>query len=1086
MVYRCRNDHDWTMEFASEGCLALTGYAPDDFLAGNVSYGKQLIHPDDQERVWNEVQVALGERRPFQLTYRIVTRQGQERWVWEQGCGVFSTDGDLLALEGFITDISEQKRAENMQSASLSLLQATLESTADGILVVDYQGKIVSLNQQFVRMWRIPSAIVESRDGNRALAFVFDQLKYPEDFLSKVKSLYNKPETESFDILEFKDGRVFERYSKPQKIGTESVGRVWSFRDVTQRKRAEAALIIQSNILELISKDVPVPEILDALTRAVERQVPNHLCSILLLNDDQRTMRTAAAPSLPESYNKAVDGIVIGPSAGSCGTAAYRRECVIVEDIEADPLWAEWRGLALHHGLRACWSMPILSAGGRVLGTFAIYSRAPGRPSQHDMQLVETATYLVKLALERERVGTSLTTLSSAVEQTADSVFITDCHGVIQYVNPAFESLLGYSKQEAIGQNARLLKSGHHNARFYEALWQTILSGRVFRAMFTNRKKDGDIYYEEKTITPIKDPTGVITHFVSTGRDITERKRADEAREQLAAILEATIDFVGTTDAEGRFLYMNKAGRTMIGLDQKSVVTSLQIVDCHPPWASALILNEAIPKAVQHGVWSGETALLTRDGREIPVSQVILAHKASDGTVDYLSTIARDINERKAQTAALEYQANHDALTALPNRNLLNDRLRQAILTAQRDHHSLALLVLDLDRFKEINDTLGHHHGDLLLQQVGPRLRAALRESDTVARLGGDEFAVLLPTADQEGAVMTAQKILQKLEAPFTLDDLVLDVEASIGIALFSERALDAETILRHADVAMYMAKQTGSGYALYTQEHDQYSHRRLSLMGELRYAIERDQLFLHYQPTVSLTGGQVVGAEALLRWQHPKHGLVPPDQFIPLAEQTGLIKPLTEMVVNAALRQCRAWQRAGLRLSVSVNLSARTLHDPNFADQIDKLLTEHGVSPRSLEMEITESAIMADPDRAMDILSCLSIMGVRLAIDDFGVGHSSLAYLKKLPVHEIKIDKSFILNMDTDPDDVMIARSIIDLGHNQGLKVVAEGVSTQAALDRLTELGCDLVQGYFISRPMPADDFPAWMNASAWAIPKV
>ena len=1086
MVYRCRNDKDWPMEFASEGCLELTGHAPSALLNGQVSFGKELIHPDDQEQVWNDVQAALRERRPFQLVYRIITASGEEKWVWEHGCGVFSPDGALLALEGFITDITEQKRAEKARSFSLSLLQATLESTADGLLVVNNKGKIVSFNRQFVQMWRIPSAIVEARDDERALAFVLDQLKDPAGFVSKVQELYSQPEAESVDILKFKDGRVFERYSKPQTMGTECVGRVWSFRDVTPRKRAEAVLIIQNSILELISKDVPLPEIFDALTRAVERQAPDYLCSILLLNDDQRTMRTVAAPSLPESYNKAVDGLVIGPSAGSCGTAAYRRECVIVEDIEVDPLWAEWRDLALRHGLRACWSMPILSAGSRVLGTFAIYSRAPGRPSQQDMQLVETGSYLVKLALERERAETSLITLSSAVEQTADSVFITDREGLIQYVNPAFEVLLGYSKEEAIGQNARLLKSGRHQARFYEKLWETILGGHVFRAVFINKKKSGDIYYEEKTITPIRDPSGQITHFVSTGRDITGRTRAEEARERLAAILEATPDFVGTMDPSGHFLYINQAGRTMIGLDLKASVSSMQIVDCHPPWASALILNEGIPRAVQYGSWSGETALLTKDEREIPVSQVMLAHKAADGSVDYISTVARDISERKAQTAALEYQANHDALTALPNRNLLNDRLRQAILSAQRDHHALALLVLDLDRFKEINDTLGHHHGDLLLKEVGPRLRAALRESDTIARLGGDEFAVLLPTADREGAVMTAQKILQTLERPFLFEELVLDVEASIGVALFPEHGLDAETMLRRADVAMYMAKQAGSGYALYSSEHDQYSPRRLSLMGELRHAIEREQLFLHYQPTVNLTSGQVIGAEALLRWQHPKHGLVPPDQFIPLAEQTGLIKPLTEMVVNAALRHCHDWQQRGMKLSVAVNLSARTLHDPTFPDQIDKVLAEHGVPPRLLELELTESAIMADPDRAMEILSCLSIMGVRLAIDDFGVGHSSLAYLKKLPVHEIKIDKSFVLNMDTDPDDVMIVRSIIDLGHSQGLKVVAEGVRTQAALDKLTELGCDSAQGYFISHPLPVDDLLTWMSGSSWTVAKV
>ncbi|MBI3621275.1 MAG: EAL domain-containing protein [Nitrospirae bacterium] len=817
------------------------------------------------------------------------------------------------------------------------------------------------------------------------------------------------------------------------------------------------------------------------------RLVVQHLARVLdveytvigRLSETGRELQTLAVYA-----NGSIVGNLVRPLEGTpCELVASGRLCYYPSDVLRqfpNDRWLAELGVSSYIGT------PLFDAAGRPIGLLMAVSRLPILNGEEAQSLLQIFAVQVSAELGRAQAEATLVKLSSAVEQSAESVFITDRDGVIEYVNPAFEELLGYTREEAIGQNARLLKSGHHSGRFYESLWETILTGHPFRAVFVNAKKNGDIYYEDKTITPIRDRGGNLTHFVSVGRDITERKRSTEARERLAAILEATTDFVGTVDANGTFLYLNQAGRTMLGLGAREPAAGLQIATCHPQWAAAVILNEAIPKAIKQGVWSGESVLLSRDGREIPVSQVILAHKTEDGSVEYLSTIARDISERKAQTAALEYQANHDALTALPNRNLLNDRLRQAILAAQRDHHSLALLVLDLDRFKEINDTLGHHHGDLLLKEVGPRLRAALRESDTIARLGGDEFAVLLPTADQEGAVMTSQKILQTLEKPFALDELALDVEASIGIALFPEHGLDAETIMRRADIAMYTAKQAGSGYALYASEHDQYTHRRFSLMGELRHAIERNQLFLNYQPTVNLKQGQVVGAEALLRWRHPKYGLVPPDQFIVLAEQTGLIKPLTDFVIEAALEQARAWMREGLSLSISVNLSARSLHDPTFADQIDKRLLEFGIPPRLLDMEITESAIMSDPDHAMEILSSLSIMGVRLAIDDFGVGHSSLTYLKKLPVHEIKIDKSFVLNMSEDPDDAMIVRSIIDLGHNQGLKVVAEGVQSQQTLDRLVELGCDLVQGYFISRPISAEELTRWVTTSPWTIAKV
>ena len=727
---------------------------------------------------------------------------------------------------------------------------------------------------------------------------------------------------------------------------------------------------------------------------------------------------------------------------------------------------------------------PLFDSTGHASGVIVAMGREPMHRQRHAETLLRIFSVRASVELERAQVEASLSQLSSAVEQAADSVFITDRDGVIEYVNPAFEKLYGYVQSEVVGKTPSLFKSGRHTQKFYQGLWNAIISGRVFRGTLINRRKDGALFYEEKSIVPIKDRDGTTTHFVSTGRDVTARRQADEARERLATILEATTDCVATFDTNGRLLYLNKAGRAMLGIGPEEAVTSMQIADCHPLWASGIVMGEGIPGAVRDGVWSGEVALLARNGCEIPVSQVVVAHKAPDGTVAYLSTIARDISERKEQTAALEYQATHDALTDLPNRNLLIDRLEQAIRTGHRDHHPLSLLVLDLDRFKEVNDTLGHHYGDLLLKEVGPRLRGALRESDTIARLGGDEFAVLLPTSDREGAILTAQKILESLEQPFTLGELTLDVEASIGIATFAQHGADADTILRHADVAMYMAKQASSGYALYSSEHDQHSHRRLALMGELRHSIDRSQLFLHYQPTVDLKTGQVVGAEALCRWQHPKYGMVPPDQFIPLAEQTGFIKPLTELVIDQALAQCRKWHEAGLKVSVAVNLSARSLHDAGLPDRMSRFLSKHGLAPRWLELELTESAIMADPDRAMEILSCVSIMGIRLAIDDFGVGHSSLTYLKRLPVHDIKIDRSFVTNMSTDPDDLMIVRSIIDLGHNQGLRVIAEGVESQDALDRLIELGCDAAQGIFVSRPIPGDEFSRWMVESRWSVP--
>jgi len=459
------------------------------------------------------------------------------------------------------------------------------------------------------------------------------------------------------------------------------------------------------------------------------------------------------------------------------------------------------------------------------------------------------------------------------------------------------------------------------------------------------------------------------------------------------------------------------------------------------------------------------------------------------GAQDYLvkGQIAAPLLERSIRYAIeryrseemIEHYAYYDRLTDLPNRNLLYDRLQQAILAAHRENKLAALLIADVDRFKEINGAVGHQFGDQLLHQIGPRLKATLRESDTVARLGGDEFAMLLPSvADAGAAIEVASKVLKALEAPFLIAGLNIQIEASLGIALFPEHGIDADTLFKRADVAMYMAKETRNGYALYSAENDPNSSHRVTLMGELRRAIIEDQLFLLYQPKIDLKTGRVRGVEALVRWRHPQAGIRMPDNFIPLAERTGLITPLTVWVLDKALRQCHAWHQEGLNLGMAVNLSRRNLQAQELPDQIAGMLEANGVSPADLELEITESSIMANPVRAMEVLSRMTSMGLQFSLDDFGTGHSSLAYLKKLPVNEIKIDKSFVTKMVAQAEDVAIIRSIIDLGHILGLKVVAEGVEDRVTLDKLIALGCDMAQGYFICRPISAEELTRWLRS--------
>ena len=432
------------------------------------------------------------------------------------------------------------------------------------------------------------------------------------------------------------------------------------------------------------------------------------------------------------------------------------------------------------------------------------------------------------------------------------------------------------------------------------------------------------------------------------------------------------------------------------------------------------------------------------------------------------------------QTIDSEHQALHDALTDLPNRTLFHDRAQQAVLAAARNGTHAALMLMDLDRFKEINDTLGHHSGDLLLREIGPRLQAALRDNDTVARLGGDEFGVLLPSVPGiEAAVAVAQKIREALSEPYSLDGLTVEADASIGVALSPDHGADAPTLLQRADVAMYVAKRSATGVEVYASEHDRNSRRRLTLVGDLRRSIATGELLVRYQPIVDMRTRQVHAVEALLRWHHPVHGVVAPDEFVRMAEDTGLMQPLTAFVLKTALRQRHVWRQAGYDFPVSVNLSMRNLHDAGLPDEIERLLQGWRLPAGALELEITESSIMADPQRAMEVIARLYRMGLGLVIDDFGTGYSSLAHLKQLPVRAIKIDRSFVMDMDVDDGDATIVRSAIDLAKNLGLGVVAEGVESEATWDRLFALGCDLAQGNHLSRPLPPDELEVWLAAS-------
>ena len=441
--------------------------------------------------------------------------------------------------------------------------------------------------------------------------------------------------------------------------------------------------------------------------------------------------------------------------------------------------------------------------------------------------------------------------------------------------------------------------------------------------------------------------------------------------------------------------------------------------------------------------------------------------------------------ERMAQTAALEFQATHDTLTELANRHALQSHLIEALDSGAANAGG-ALLLLDLDRFKEVNNTLGHQNGDAILRQIGPRLQKLLLPGHLLYRLGGDEFAVLAGgSTDREVVEQLAVTLLYAIREPFDIGGISLRIGASIGIALYPEHGDTIHEILRRADVAMYLAKHAGVGFRIYEPAQDLHTPQRLLLMTELRHAIESNQLVLHYQPKISLNKVSGMALEALVRWQHPERGLLPPAEFVPLAEMTDLIRPLTWWVVDAAVNQCRCWRDAGHTVKISVNISTRNLLDERLPDMIAEMVRQHGVAPECLEFELTESAIMADPVRSLDVLRRISAMGHELSIDDFGTGYSSLAYLTKLPVQNLKIDRAFVRQMIRSPRDASIVQSTINLAHNLGMRVVAEGVEDAATLEKLRRLGCDEAQGYLISRPVSAVDIVSMLEKEAACVHK-
>jgi diguanylate cyclase (GGDEF)-like protein/PAS domain S-box-containing protein len=1077
---------------ANARLATMLGYAPGELFGMTAD---EIRHPDGRgtNRHRRHNKVLLGELETYSSERMYRRQDGSPLWLNRTVSLVRDAEGKPHYFISMMEDINERKQALEAAARERVLLRTIIDTVPDYIYVKDAQGRFMLANQSWLKARGRP-------DDDIAGKTVFDF--FARDMAEKmeaqdaavVRTGVPMPEREQRIILNAPDGRPDEsRWAAISKVPMRDpsgkiIGTVGISRDITERKlialRQEMEHAVTKVISEAVSVDDAMPKLLDTICRAMNWAYgARWIC-----NDEEGMVRSDFWADFTPEFDLA--DRELWTRQGLEGSMVLLRrawrqnEPTWIADIAQHPSFrrqASSRKLGLH----SAFAFPIV-AGGCVVGVMEFFGRETRQPDAMLLQVVSSIGSQIGQFIQRKEAEQALRTSEERYRDVFEAsplpMWVWDDETLdILAVNQAASTRYGYSRDEFLRMNVRDVWAPGEATR-YERNIRNRTREQTLQMRRKHRTKDGAILDTEVTARLFTlDGRPVWLTLVN---DVSERVRAEaalrESEEQFRQLAGNIPQVFWITDTSHRqTLYVSPAAETMLGRPLQDILSDPRALVRAVHKADRARVYSARKSAVESGY--DETYRIVRaDGSTRWVHDRAFPVRDGDGRVYRIAGIAEDVTDRKHAEERLEHLAHYDVMTNLPNRVLFYDRLKHALVQAKRNRWTMGIMFIDVDRFKNVNDTLGHAIGDDLLQQIAGRLTRSVRSGDTVGRLGGDEFSIVLSTlASAQDVNIVAQKIMTAFNEPFRLEGTEVYVTVSIGITLFPDDSSDQDILIRNADAAMYRAKELGrNSYQFYTPEMNASAVRFLGMESGLRHALERNEFLMYYQPKASVADGDMTGLEALLRWRHPERGLVSPAEFIPLLEETGFIIQVGEWVLRAVCSQIKAWEHAGVRpVPVAVNLSARQFAAKDLGPSIRRILEEHQVDPTLIELEITESSLMANIEEAARTLEYLDRLGVSLSIDDFGTGYSSLGYLKRFPLSALKIDRTFVRDITSDGDDATITRAVISMAHNLGLKVIAEGVETRAQLEFLAEYGCNEIQGYYFSHPMAAEDCSAWLR---------